>query len=128
MPSLTLQVVPGEFAVCRLLPNAPTPAWADSNLFSSVTRTGDELSIICPAAQAPADVKHEAGWRVLKFQGPFDFGAVGVMASVTAPLAAARVSLLAVATFDTDYVLLKASQLDTALRALAAAGHTVRRD
>lgn len=120
--------MPGEFAVCRLPPDSPVPAWQGSGMFSSVTRTGDELSIICPATQAPADVKHEAGWRLLKFQGPFDFGAVGVMASVTAPLAAARVSLLAVATFDTDYVLLKASQLDTALRALAAAGHTVHRD
>ena len=125
---LTLQLIPGEFAVCRLPPDSSVPSWLGSGMFSSVTRTVDELSIICPANQVPAAVKHEAGWRLLKFQGPFDFGAVGVMASVTAPLAAARVSLLAVATFDTDYVLLKASQLDTALRALAAAGHTVRRD
>ena len=125
---LTLQLMPGEFAVCRLPPDSSVPSWLGSGMFSSVTRTVDELSIICPANQVPAAVKHEAGWRLLKFQGPFDFGAVGVMASVTAPLAAAHVSLLAVATFDTDYVLLKASQLDTALRALAAAGHTVRRD
>lgn len=125
MPVLALQLVAGELAVCRLSPDAPVPAWAGSGDFSTVTRTADELSIICPAAQVPAGVKHEAGWRLLKFQGPFDFGAVGVLASVTAPLAAARVSLLAVATFDTDYVLIKASQLDPALTALRAAGHQV---
>lgn len=126
MPSLTLLAVPGEFAVCRLSPTVPVPVWADSGVFSSVTRTPEELSVICPAAQVPPGIKHEAGWRLLKFQGPFNFGAVGVMASVTAPLAAARVSLLAVATFDTDYVLCKAGQLDTAFTALRAAGHQVR--
>ena len=125
MPVLALQLVAGEFAVCRLSPDAPVPAWSGSGDFSTVTRTADELSIICRAAQVPAGVKHEAGWRLLKFQGPFDFGAVGVLASVTAPLAAARVSLLAVATFDTDYVLIKTSQLDPALTALRAAGHQV---
>src|SRR4051812_10498261 len=123
---VTLQVIPGEFAVCRLPANEPVPPWANSPVFNSITRTADELSIICPATQVPPGVKREAGWQLLKFQGPFPFNAVGVLASVAAPLAAAGVSLLAVGTFDTDYVLVKSDQLKAAAAALEAAGHTLR--
>jgi hypothetical protein len=124
---LTLQLIPGEFAVCRLAPGEPIPAWADSTVFSSVTRTADELSILCPAAQIPAGLKTESGWSLLKFAGPFDFGAVGILSSVTAPLAQAGISLLALGTFDTDYVLVKTARLEEALRTLEAAGHMVKR-
>lgn len=127
MPALTLQLVAGEFAVCRLPPNEPIPAWAGSAVFSSVTRTADELSVICPATQVPPSIKHDTDWRLLKFQGPFDLGAVGILASVTAPLAATSISLLAIATFDTDYILIKSGKLDEALAALTSAGHSVRR-
>lgn len=125
---LILHLLPGEFAVCRLPPAAAVPAWTGSPVFSSVTRTGDELSIICLAAQVPPDVQREAGWRLLKTQGPFAFTETGILASVLAPLAAAKIGILAVATFDTDYVLVKAERLDAALPALAAAGHLVHRD
>ena len=127
MAGLSLQLLPGEFAVCRLPATDPWPVWAGSRVFSSITRTADELSVICPAEQFPADVRREGGWRLVKFAGPFDFDAVGVLASVTQPLAHAGISLLAVATFETDYVLLKENQLAEAILALEAAGHTVRR-
>lgn len=127
MPRLTLQLAVGEFAVCRLPATEPVPRWAGSAVFSSITRTADELSLICPAAQVPTDIKAERGWRLLKFRGPFEFGAVGILASVTEPLARASLSLLAVGTFDTDYVLVKSDRLDDAMRVLEAAGHTVRR-
>lgn len=123
---LTLHLHPGEYAVCRLAPDTAVPAWTDGPGFSSVTRTADELSVICPAAHVPAGVKHEAGWRLLQLAGPFDFGAVGILHSVLTPLASAKISSLAVATFDTDYLLIKADKLDPALSALRAAGHTVR--
>jgi hypothetical protein len=123
---LTLQLIPGEFAVCRLSASEPTPSWAGSAGFSSVTRTADELSIICPAAQVPAGVKHEAGWSLLKFQGPFAFTETGILAAVLAPLAAAKIGILATATFDTDYLMVKSAQLPEAQRALTAAGHTVK--
>ena len=124
---LTLQLIAGEFAVCRLAPSTPLPAWADSTIFSSITRTADELSIVCPAAHVPAGIKTEAGWRLLKFIGPFDFGVTGILASVAGPLSDAGVSQLALATFDTDYVLVKAARLEDAIRTLEAAGHAVRR-
>lgn len=136
MAGLVLQVITAEFAVCRLPASEPTPAWAGlgrprlgdggSVVFSSITRTADELSILCPASQVPAGVKHESGWRLLKFQGPFAFTETGILASVLAPLAAAKISILATATFDTDYLLVRSSQLDAARRTLEAAGHTVR--
>jgi hypothetical protein len=127
MPGLVLQLVAGEFAVCRLPPAEPVPAWAGSAVFSSVTRTADELSIICPAAAVPAGVTSEAGWRLVKFHGPFAFTETGILAAVVAPLAAAKIGILAVATHDTDYVLIKAAQTAEALRQLTAAGHQVRR-
>lgn len=112
--------------MCRLAPDAAVPAWAQAGGFCSLTRTADELSIICRAAAVPNDVKQERGWRLLQLAGPFDFGAVGILASVLQPLAAAKVSSLAVATFDTDYLLIKSANLAPASAALRAAGHTVR--
>ena len=126
MSGLTLKLIPGEFAVARLPAADPVPNWAGSRVFSSITRTADELSFICPVHQVPANLRRESGWRLVKFVGPFDFGAVGILASVAQPLAHARISLLAVGTFDTDYVLIKAAQLPEAIRVLEAAGHLVR--
>jgi hypothetical protein len=123
---LTLQLIPGEFAICRLARGEPVPTWAHSGVFSNITRTADELSILCPAGPVPADVKHERGWRLLKLAGPFDFGAVGILASVLTPLADARISSLAVATFDTDYLLVRETVLPAALAALETAGHAVQ--
>jgi hypothetical protein len=127
MPGLTLQLVAGEFAVCRLPPAEPVPAWAGPAVFSSITRTAEELSIICPAGQVPAGVRHEPGWALLKLAGPFEFGAVGILISVTEPLARAGISHLAVGTFDTDYLLIKTDRLARALPELEAAGHRVER-
>jgi hypothetical protein len=123
---LTLQLIPGDFAVCRLPATEPVPAWAGSAVFSSVTRTADELSIMCPAAQVPAGIKHESGWRLLRLQGPFAFTETGILSAVLAPLAAARIGILATATFDTDYVFVKTGRLEEARQALVAAGHSVR--
>jgi hypothetical protein len=125
MPSLTLRHLPGSFAVCRLAPGTAVPAWAHNSVFSSVTRTEDELSIVCPASAVPADVPAETGWALIKFEGPFDLSAVGVLASVTQPLAAAGISLLALGTFDTDYVLVRDASFAGAQRALTTAGHCV---
>jgi len=124
---LTLQLVSGEFAVCRLARDEPLPGWADSPVFSSVIRTADELSVICPSVQVPAGVRAESDWRVFKFVGPFEFSAVGVLASVAVPLAQAGISQLSLATFDTDYMLVKVARLEEAVRTLEIAGHTVRR-
>lgn len=122
---LTLSLLPDTLAVCRLAPDADVPAWAWAGEPASVTRTRDELSIVCRADAVPRDVRTEGGWRCLKVEGPLDFAWTGILAALTAPLAAAGVSLFAVSTYDTDYLLVKAENLDRAAEALRGAGHRV---
>ena len=127
MPSLTLRVRPGNYAICRLAPDAPVPAWAASAPgFSSITRTHDELSIVCIDSAAPFEIHAERGWALLKVDGPFDFSAVGILASVLQPLAAANVSVMAVCTFDTDYILVKRDRLAATTEALRKGGFDMR--
>ena len=90
----------------------------------SVTATEDELSVVCPASAVPDSVTADRDWRVLKVAGPFAFTTVGVLASLTTPLAQAGISMLAIATYDTDYLLVKSESLDAAVAALVASGHT----
>ncbi len=117
------RALPDQYAVCRLSPDAVVPGWA-SGPFVNLTFTDDELAIICPAERVPADVRAERDWRVLKLVGPFPFTATGVLASLATPLARAGISLLSIATYDTDYCLVKADVFEDAVDVLIAAGHT----
>jgi uncharacterized protein len=117
------RALPGEYAVCRLDPHAAVPAWA-SGPFLNLTFTDDELAIICPAGRVPGEVRAERDWRVLKLVGPFPFTATGVLAALATPLARAGISLLSIATYDTDYFLVKADVFDDAVAVLVAAGHS----
>lgn len=120
-----LKLLPESIAICQLDPAAAIPEWVWASRFLTLTRTADELSILCDADLVPADVRHEGGWRALKMEGPFEFTQIGVLASVLNPLADAQVSILSIATFDTDYVFVAEPDLPAALAALAAAGHQV---
>ncbi len=111
----------GDWAVARLDPSEPVPAWAAKSPFASVTRTAEELSIVCADLEVPEGVRAERGWAMLKLAGPFPFTATGVLSSVLAPLARAGVSVFAVSTFDTDYVLVKRHDLARAVDALEEA-------
>lgn len=122
---LQLRLLAPEFAVCRLDQHAAIPGWATAGPFYAITRTGRELSIVCPAEQVPQEVHCQRGWRCLEVDGPLDFSLIGVLASLTAPLAQAGVSVFALSTYDTDYLLVQISNLDRAITALAAAGHMV---
>lgn len=108
----------GSWAVARLGAAEPVPAWAESGAFSSVTRSRDELSVVCPESAVPEGIRFEGGWALLRLEGPFPFTAVGVLSSFLTPLARAGVSIVAVSTFDTDYVLVKRSDLGRAIPAL----------
>ena len=125
--ALTLAVSDQDLSVVRLAPGAPVPAWLPTSGFTTVTRTGDELSIVCATAAVPGDagLVAESGWIALKLQGPFAFTLTGILASVLAPLADAGVGIFALSTYDTDYVLVKAAQRTEAIIALRSAGHTV---
>lgn len=123
--TLRLSVLEECLAVCRLEPGSELPAWAGATGFSSVTRTADELSVVCPERNVPDGVMCEKGWRALQVEGPLDFSLVGVLASVAVPLAEAGVSIFVISTHDTDYVLVREPALDLAVSALAEQGHVV---
>ena len=123
MSPLRYAIFPGSFAVLRLAPEADVPVELLVPPFHSVTRTPSELSVVCPESAVPAGSRAETGWALLALAGPFPFEMVGVLASILGPLATAGVSIFALSTFDTDYVLVKSERLADAVAALAAAGH-----
>jgi hypothetical protein len=126
---LTLVVLPGELAVVRLPPDAHVPPWAFSpaaGTIWSMTRTDEELSLVRAADAVPNDARAERGWRALRIAGTIDFALTGVLASVLAPLGDASISIFAVSTYDTDYILVREHALPAAVDALRGAGHEVQ--
>ena len=121
---LRYSLLPETYAIARLDPTAPVPpGMLDGPGFSTVSRTADELSLVCPDVRMPAADRVEGGWRALRLHGPFAFDEVGILSALLAPLAAARIGIFAISTFDTDYLLVKADALATAQAVLADAGH-----
>lgn len=121
--SLTLSILPDSFAICRLVPSAPIPSWVTQHVFLSITRTPDELSIVCRQSDVPDGINSERDWCCLKVEGKLDFALTGILASLATLLANAGIPIFAISTFDTDYVLVKASDLKKAIRVLRKAGH-----
>ena len=126
-PTLDLTVLPDALAVCRLPAGAEAPPWIDGEAFASVTRTPEETSVVCRAAIVPPGVRAEPGWRAVRVAGPLDLTLTGVLQSLLGPLAGAGVSVFALSTFDTDYLLVREAALDDAVAALAGAGHRIAR-
>jgi hypothetical protein len=122
---LELSLLPEHFAISRLAADSPIPGWATQGPFYSVTRTGDELSIVTELSRVPADIQSQPVWRVLKVHGPFVLSEIGVLAALAMPLAEAKISLFAISTFDTDYLLVTSETLPAATAALERAGHTI---
>ena len=123
--ALRLRLLPARLSVARLPGTAAIPAWAGGPGLVSITRRADELSIVCADERVPADVRAERGWRALEVEGPIDFQEVGVLNALTGPLARARISVFAIATFDTDLLLVREETLAGAVGALRAAGHRI---
>ncbi len=118
--SLTLRVLSGALTIIRLAPDTPIPAWLPlaAAPLTSVTVTDRELSIICPSETVPEDVSGESGWIALRIEDKLEFNAIGILASLLNPLAAAQINILSISTFETDYVLVPAAKLEQALTAL----------
>jgi uncharacterized protein len=123
--TMHLRVQAGSFAICRLAPGARVPAWATLGNFSSVTRTPEELSIVCETRTVPLEVRGERGWRGLMVEGPLEFGLTGILAGLAGTLAASAVSIFSVSTYDTDYLFVREADLARAIVALRAADHRV---
>jgi uncharacterized protein len=119
---MRISLLPGAYAIARLAPGAPLPGWT-RGAFVSITRTAEELSIVCEDEAVPDGVRVDRGWRLLQVEGPIPFEMTGVAASLVGPLGAARISVNLIATFDTDYLMVKRETLDAAMAALQGAGH-----
>jgi hypothetical protein len=119
---MKLLTLAGTFAVVRLDPSASVPEFALQSSFFSITKSLGELSIVCEEGLVPDDLKAEKGWRILKVDGVLDFNLTGILASIANPLAEAKISIFAVSTYDTDYILIKAEILSHALNVLSAHG------
>ena len=117
---LSLSILPQKLAVCRLDKDARIPTWVEGDIFFSITKTDDELSIVCSENRVPTGIKVEKNWRALKVEGPLDFSLTGILASLANPLAQVAISIFAVSTFDTDYLLVKSDKLDEAVKVLSS--------
>ena len=118
--SLHLRLLPGHYAVAR---PATWPDWLPVEGFVSVTRTAGEISVVCEERWVPAGILKETGFRAWEFEGPFPFGLTGILNSVLHPLAQAGIGIFAMSTYDTDYVLVKAEDLERSIEILRQCGH-----
>ena len=125
LKKLSLKILPDRMAVCRLEPTTPLPDWIEEAGFYSITRTEAELTIVCPETHLVPGTTSETGWRCFKVQGILDFSEIGIMLSLTRPLAENGVSVFVISTFDTDYFMVKEKDLAKAIDALTDEGHKI---
>ena len=121
---LKLNILADHFTIHRFPPNHEIPKQIYENQFCSISKTEDELSIVCSSSVLPGSNISETGWFCIKVLGPLDFSLTGILADISAVLAKASVSIFAISTFDTDYVLVKSEKLPVARNALQKAGYT----
>ena len=125
-PKLTFIILRETFAICRLDKDAPIPDWVfQGNLFS-VTRTKDELSIVCPQINLPKGIICNQGWSCLKVRGPLDLSSTGIISSISSTLEQEAISLFSISTYDTDYEMVKEKDLEKAIFALTETGHRIQ--
>ncbi len=122
---MRLELLSDRLAICRLDARAQAPVWAQQGNFTSITRTAEELSVICSEANVPSGTRCETGRRAFRIAGTLDFAAIGIVASLASTLAQAEISIFVISTYDTDYLMVSESDLEKAVKALEAAGHKV---
>jgi len=120
-----LFLLPGRMAICRLDPEDESPPWAGPGVFSSVTRTKAELTVVCQEENVPAGITCNKNWRGLRIGGVLDFSETGILSSLTAPLAGEGIPVYALSTYSTDFILIKEEDLSRAVFALSQEGHKV---
>jgi hypothetical protein len=125
--SFVISVLKDDFAVCRLSAFEPLPDWVFKNPLSSITKTPEEYSVVCPQEVIPEQVKlaREGEWKCLKIQGPLDFSEFGIISNLTSILAAAEISVFVLSTYETDYILVKRMNIEKAAKVLSDSGHDV---
>ena len=116
--ALTLKLLSEKYGVCRLDVWEGIPEWADKGEFYSITKTSDELSIVCRESNIPNNIKREGDWRILKVEGPLDFSLIGILSSISTLLAKEKISVFVISTYDTDYILIKEKEISKAVNLL----------
>jgi hypothetical protein len=125
IPKLTLSVLGETFAICKLDRDDRIPDWALTGDFISITRTPDELSIVCLQNNAPQSVNCDRGWKCLRVEGSLALSLTGILASLITPLSQAGISIFSMSTYETDYLLVKEQNLEDVLRVLNQEGHRI---
>ena len=120
---LKFRLLTRPYAIVRLAAEADVPEWASRGMFSSISRTADELSIVCAAENVPSEVHSPHRWIMLKLEGPFPFSQTGILLSFIEPLSENGIPIFTISTYDTDYVLIQEEWAGAAIRALQQAGH-----
>src|SRR5262249_6031296 len=115
----------GTFAICKFPADAALPMWSVDNSLFSVTRTPDEVSVVCHQDLVPEDIRREGGWLCFRVCGTIDFALIGVLASLVSPLANVGVAVFVLSTFDTDYLLVKEQDADRVIDELIRCGHSI---
>ncbi|MBI4366630.1 MAG: ACT domain-containing protein [Deltaproteobacteria bacterium] len=115
---MRLRLWPSRYAIVRIGPTDAIPAWAVGGAFVSITRTPDETSIVCPEAEIPPSGQAERGYRIFQVEGPLTFDLVGILAELSGALARAQITVFAISTYDTDYLLVREADLEKAVTAL----------
>ena len=119
---MNLKILDGMYSICRLDPSCSIPNWISQSHFFSISRSEDELSVVCEDHLVPEGIKAERAWRLIKVEGPLDFCLTGVLSSLAKPLAECEISIFAISTFDTDYLLVKTEKLQSAKEILEGSG------
>ena len=114
-----LSILPEKMGVCHFDEDTKAPAWADGKVFSSITRSAKELSVVCPQDAIPAGVLFEKDWRVFKLEGILHLFSFGVISALAAPLAKAKISIFCVSTYETNYILVEEKNFAKAKKALS---------
>ena len=125
MPKMTLSILPDQFAICRLSPDDDIPVWSRNEEFYSITRSRDELSIVCLSKDVPENIRAECDWRALKVRGPLDFSLTGILAAIIDPLSEAKIAIFTISTYDTDYVFVREDSLSQVVALLSEEGNSI---
>jgi hypothetical protein len=115
---MKIKIVPLDLSIVQLEKNAGFPSWGVGSFFYSVTRTDDEVSVVCETRCVPPEAPSEGGWTVLKIEGPLNLHQIGILKSILDPLAKNRISVFVISTYNTDYVLVKKANLKDAIDVL----------
>ncbi|MGL4773950.1 MAG: ACT domain-containing protein [Clostridium sp.] len=124
---MKMEIYNGTYAVCRLENEDVLPTWIPTKNFYNITRTEEELSIVCFDKNIPSNVKCERDFKLLKIVGPLDFSLIGILSKISSALTEAKISLFAISTYDTDYIMIKKWDLEKGIEALNSVGIDVEK-